>query len=115
MPHRHSIANHIDEAVRGCAKSEKNERQRGRSEERHTARMGGSMRQRRNDDGSEGFQNEDYPIVGNLFLLLLFFVLSPGVLLTLPPGKGGFFMSCQTSYAAAFVHALLLVVLFNYI
>ena len=37
---------------------------------------------------------------------LLFFVLSPGVLLTLPPGSRGIFMSRQTSVIAAVVHAL---------
>lgn len=37
---------------------------------------------------------------------LLFFVLSPGVLLTLPPGSRGIWMSRQTSVLAAAVHAL---------
>lgn len=37
---------------------------------------------------------------------LLFFVLSPGVLLTLPPCSKGFLASGQTSLAAAAVHAL---------
>ena len=37
---------------------------------------------------------------------ILFFVLSPGVLLTLPPGSRGIFMSHQTSVLAAAVHAL---------
>ena len=37
---------------------------------------------------------------------LLFFVLAPGVLLTLPPGSKGVWMSRQTSLAAAAVHAL---------
>ena len=37
---------------------------------------------------------------------LLFFVLSPGILLTLPPAGRGMFMSGQTSILAAFVHAL---------
>jgi len=64
----------------------------------------------------EGFQvRSENSIVGSLFLLLLLFVLSPGVLLTLPPGKGGIFRSGQTSYAAAFIHALLVVVIFNFI
>lgn len=65
---------------------------------------------------TEGFEgNSEKSIVGSLFLLLLLFALSPGVLLTLPPGKGGIFRSGQTSYAAAFVHALLVVVIFNFI
>jgi len=45
-----------------------------------------------------------------LFLLAaLFFVLSPGILLTLPAGSKGLFMSCQTSVPAAIVHALVFV------
>jgi hypothetical protein len=36
----------------------------------------------------------------------LFFILSPGVLLTLPPSSKGVFMSRQTSLLAAAVHAL---------
>jgi len=45
-----------------------------------------------------------------LFLLAaLFFILSPGVLLTLPAGSKGIFMSGQTSIAAAIVHALVFV------
>jgi len=36
----------------------------------------------------------------------LFFVLSPGVLLTLPPGSRGIWRSNQTSVMAAAVHAL---------
>ena len=37
---------------------------------------------------------------------LLFFVLSPGVLLTIPAGSRGLFFSCQTSVTAALVHAV---------
>ena len=40
---------------------------------------------------------------------LLFFVLSPGVLLTIPPGKGGLLLSGQTSVVAALVHAVVFV------
>ncbi len=43
-------------------------------------------------------------------LAVLFFVLSPGVLLTLPPGSRGVLASGQTSLAAAFVHALVFAV-----
>ena len=39
----------------------------------------------------------------------LFFVLSPGVLLTLPAGSKGIWMSGQTSVVAALVHALVFV------
>lgn len=52
-------------------------------------------------------------------LAVLFFVLSPGVLLTLPPCKGGKVLlslqddkdNCSTSYTAAAVHALVFGVL----
>jgi hypothetical protein len=37
--------------------------------------------------------------------VVLFFLLSPGVLLTIPPMSGGLFMSGQTSILAAAVHA----------
>jgi hypothetical protein len=40
----------------------------------------------------------------------LFFVLSPGVLLTLPAGSRGIFMTRQTSLVAALVHAVVFVV-----
>ena len=39
----------------------------------------------------------------------LFFLLSPGILLTLPAGSNGVWMSGQTSVAAAIVHALIFV------
>ena len=40
---------------------------------------------------------------------ILFFVLSPGVLLTIPPGSRGLFLSGQTSVLAALVHAVVFV------
>ena len=40
---------------------------------------------------------------------ILFFVLSPGVFLTIPPSKGGLFFSCQTSLLAALVHAVVFI------
>ena len=65
---------------------------------------------------SEGF--EDSPdfwqiVVGFFFLVLVIFALSPGVLLTLPPGRGKIWMSGTTSTAAAFVHAILIVVILS--
>lgn len=42
-------------------------------------------------------------------LAILFFILSPGVLLTLPPVAGRVFMSGKTSVVAAAVHALVFV------
>jgi len=44
-----------------------------------------------------------------LKLAVLFYVLSPGVLLTLPPGNGGVIASQQTSFAAAAVHSVVFV------
>jgi hypothetical protein len=41
---------------------------------------------------------------------ILFVLLSPGVLLTLPPGSNGVFMSGQTSMGAIMVHALVFAV-----
>jgi hypothetical protein len=43
---------------------------------------------------------------------VLFILLTPGVLLTIPPGSGGLFMSGQTSKAAAGVHSLVYAVVF---
>ena len=43
-------------------------------------------------------------------LATLFFLLSPGVLLTLPAGSKGIWMSGQTSIAAALVHSLVFVI-----
>jgi hypothetical protein len=42
-------------------------------------------------------------------LIVLFFILSPGVLLTIPAGARGLFGSGQTSVAAALVHAFVFV------
>jgi len=65
----------------------------------------------------EHFQVEDDSdwLWGSLLLLIILFALSPGVLLTLPPGRGSVWMSGNTSMAAAFVHALLITILFNFI
>jgi len=46
-------------------------------------------------------------------LAALFFLLSPGVLLTLPKGSKGYFFSGQTSVTAAIVHALVFIVLYT--
>lgn len=40
-----------------------------------------------------------------IFAFILFVLLSPGVLLTIPMGSRGLFMSGQTSLIAAIVHA----------
>jgi len=46
--------------------------------------------------------------------VLLFILLSPGLLLTLPPVGKKIFMSCQTSVTAVFVHAVIFAFLFYY-
>ena len=45
----------------------------------------------------------------------LFFLLSPGVILTIPAGSKGLFFSGQTSIAAAIVHALVFVLVCYYL
>jgi NADH:ubiquinone oxidoreductase subunit 3 (subunit A) len=45
-----------------------------------------------------------------VILALLFFVLSPGVLLTLPPIGKKWYMTGQTSTTAAIVHAIVFAV-----
>ncbi len=47
-----------------------------------------------------------------LVLAILFFVLSPGVLLTLPPVGKKIWMSGQTSITSALVHAIVFVGIF---
>lgn len=37
---------------------------------------------------------------------LLFVILSPGIVLTIPPRSKGLFFSCQTSFLAVLVHAV---------
>lgn len=51
----------------------------------------------------------------HLLVAVLFFVLSPGILLTLPPGSRGVFGSGQTSVAAAAVHALVFMVAVHFL
>ena len=47
--------------------------------------------------------------------VVLFILLSPGLLLTLPPVGKKVFMSCQTSVAAILVHALVFAVALKYL
>jgi hypothetical protein len=42
----------------------------------------------------------------------LFLLLSPGILLTFPPGSNGFFRSGQTSVAAVITHAVVFAIIF---
>ena len=50
-----------------------------------------------------------------LLLFVLFVLLSPGVLLTLPPLSRGVFMSGQTSFATVIVHAIVFCAVYYYI
>ena len=43
----------------------------------------------------------------------LFFILSPGILVTLPPSSKGIWMSGQTSVTAVIVHALVFVLVLS--
>jgi hypothetical protein len=45
-----------------------------------------------------------------IFSFILFIILSPGILLTIPAGSRGLFMSGQTSLVAVIVHALVFIV-----
>jgi hypothetical protein len=47
--------------------------------------------------------------------VVLFILLSPGFLLTLPPVGKKIFMSCQTSTVAVLVHALVFMLALNYL
>ena len=46
-----------------------------------------------------------------LFEVLLFLLLQPGVLLTVPPVGKNVFMSCKTSIPAIIVHAILFAII----
>jgi len=89
------------------------ERREGGDRER---REGGKEREggdRERRGRREGFEDEDSSdwLYGFLFFVLITFILSPGVLLTIPPGRGGLFMSRNTSIIAALVHALIIVLI----
>jgi uncharacterized membrane protein YagU involved in acid resistance len=42
----------------------------------------------------------------------MFLILSPGLLLTIPPGSGGLFRSGQTSLSASLTHSIVFAVIF---
>lgn len=46
---------------------------------------------------------------------ILFIALSPGMLLTIPPGSGGLFMSGQTSLNSMIVHSLVFALLYAFL
>ena len=46
---------------------------------------------------------------------ILFIALSPGMLLTIPPGTGGLFMSGQTSLNSMVVHSLVFALLYAFL
>jgi hypothetical protein len=45
-----------------------------------------------------------------IFTFILFILLSPGILLTIPAGSRGLFMSGQTSFLAVVVHAVVFLI-----
>lgn len=45
--------------------------------------------------------------------VLLFIILSPGMLLTIPKSSNGYFLSQQTSIPAVIVHALVFLVVYT--
>ena len=48
-----------------------------------------------------------------LMIALLFILLSPGLLITIPAGKKGMWMSRQTSVAAILTHALIFIAIYQ--
>ena len=76
--------------------------------------MRGAVARRRESDGFQDAESYDW-FFGALFFVFIVFILSPGVLLTIPPGRGKLLMSGSTSILAAFVHAVLLVTLLSFI
>ena len=101
--------------VSGDRMARREERRENREERRanRDERRGGMDGRRRQSDGFEDAEESSDWMFGALFVVLLVFALSPGVLLTIPPGRGGLFMSGTTSTLAAFVHAIVLVALLN--
>jgi hypothetical protein len=81
---------------------------RGERDSRGSPKRGGR------ENFEDVYDTSDF-VVGIVILIFIFFVFSPGVLLTIPPGRGGLWMSCTTSLTAAFVHAALLVAVLSFI
>ena len=50
-----------------------------------------------------------------LLMTVLFFLLSPGIIVTIPPGNNFPLFNRQTSYTAAFVHAVIFTLVFSLI
>jgi len=61
------------------------------------------------DGGDHTPEPSGFNFSGAFFVAAMFFLLSPGVLLTLPPVGGKIFMSRKTSLAAAAVHAIVFI------
>jgi len=59
-------------------------------------------------------KNLDLTVETMLREVLLFILLSPGLILTLPPVGKKIFMSCQTSVAAVLVHAVVFAVVLKF-
>ena len=95
--------------VRNLSREEREERREIRGSRRSMRRQNDGF-----EDGFEDVSDLDW-LFGLIFLVLIIVALSPGILVTIPPGRGGLFMSGNTSTVAAFVHAVLLIVLLNFL
>jgi len=72
----------------------------------------------RSGNSRDGFEMESSSIdwfIGMLLLTLVIFALSPGILLTIPPGRGKLWMSGLTSTSAALIHAVIIALVIEYI
>jgi len=105
----HEVGGRMKDIFSGSRRSEGRNEVRGGRREEHGRENGG-----RHHDGFQDADSSDW-LFGTAFLLLLVFALSPGILLTIPPGRGGLFMSGNTSTIAAFVHAVLFVTILNFL
>ena len=97
---------------RQASRDEREENQSERNSLRRPASYGSRRRNQR--DGFEVYSPIDW-LIGILLLTLVIFAFSPGVLFTIPPGRGKLWMSGLTSIPAALVHAVILVFVVEYI
>jgi len=54
-------------------------------------------------------------VMNILVPVVLFIILSPGFLLTIPPSSNGLFRSNQTSISSIFVHAIVFALIYSYL
>ena len=110
-----TVASRVGKKIKkagGDRDERRTERRERREERRENRRAMGTNRGAYTEDFA--IESDSDWLWGTFFLVVLLFILSPGVLLTLPPGRGGLFMSGNTSMLAALVHAVLIALIFNY-